>query len=484
MSAAEPALRPALDRQALVAALAEEAGFFGVAERLDVGLPRALTWLQVLWGAGESHLPIGLVHDLGHILLQGARVRFASGRDLARWPVDEQPERLAYEDAVLGQWLRDPSVDAAQLAIAGVAEANQAAAIAHAIGLALAEPLRAADLVDGNAATLRAVHGAVLEAVEDHEAVEDLDANDAEWRAFLREQRAIAINALPRGALFQPADVWELANFDAVPSESLRLALRQLHEVRDAVCAASPGLLSHVQRRAREVPVEATAADAFPAGGFDGISQRGRFENLVRTEIGYVDVDVLPGVADAFDVRYVLGELLYYTRDDSPLLDAQRTVTVRFEGIERMRDKHAQLPLQTAVLVQGLALALHRDLCAAFGRAAVTFNLRWVQSAVGVAAADEERSLLATSLATDVAHGRVTADVITPDAPAFGATIVFSKQAAPGRVPGRTTWVRVDGATWRVTRSDGHADHIDMRSRSQWRALVDGLLLAAVGGKR
>ena len=469
--------RLTLDRQGLIAVLVESAGFFGIAESPEVGVPRALGWLLEIWGAGESHLPFVLVHDLGHVLLQGGAVRFASGLSLTDWPIEEQTARLSYEDTVLGRWLRDATVDAAQLAIAGVAEVNRQAALAHALVLALAEPLRVADeLLDGNAASLRAVHGAILDALATH-------GIDVEWRAFVRTQLAMALAVLPTGALFTPADLWELAHFDAVPSESLRLALRQLHEVRDAVEAPSPGLLGHVQRRAREVVVEDTTADAFPAGGFDGISQRGRFENLVRTEIGYVDVDVLPGVADAFDIRYVLGELLYYTRDDSPLLDAHRKVTLRFDGIDRMRDKHAELPLQTAVLVQGLGLALHRDLCAAFGRPAVTLDLRWTRDGASLAA-DEECSLLATSLGTDVAHGRVTAEVVASNAVQTGVLIVFSNQAAPSRLAPRMSWVRVDSTHWQISVSGEPMESVDMRTPSGWRALVDRLLLAAVATKR
>ena len=466
-----------LDRDGLIRVLVESAGFVGVAAP-EAAIPRALGWLTTIWGAGESHLPFTLVHDLGHVLLEGGGVRFASGQSLADWPIEEQAARLAYEDGVLGRWLRDATVDAAQMALAGVAEANRPAAVAHAIGLALAEPLRAVeDLFEGNPAALRGVRDAIVDAIE-------IANPDAEWRDFVGAQHALAVAAVPPGPLFSLADLWELAHFEAVPSESLRLALRQLHEVRDAVEPPSPGLLGHVQRRAREVPVEQTTADSFPAGGFDGISQRGRFENLVRTEIGYVDVEVLPGVADAFDIRYVLGELLYYTRDDSPLLDAQRQVTVRFDGIDRLRDKHAELPLQTAVLVQGVALALHRDLCAAFGRQAVSVDLRWLETPLS-AAADEERSLLATSLAADLAHGRATAEVIeSPLGASTGPRIVFSTQAAPGRLGPRTTWVRVDEPTWSIAAAGADIEPVDMRLTSGWRALVDRLLLAAVAAKR
>lgn len=465
-----------LDRAELIEHLVADAAWIGVAEADGQGISRALEWLWICWGAGESHLSLALVHDLGHLLLRGRSVLFTSGRDLARWPAHEQAARLAYEDGVLGRWLRDPSVDAAHLALAGVAPGDRDAAIAHAICLALAEPLRRADaLVEGNAAFLRSGRNAALERLAQDVVI------DPDWSAFVAEQRQHALAQLTDERVYQPADLWELAHFSAVPSESSRLALRQLHEMRDAVPAPDGGLLGHVKRRAQEVPVEDDTAAEFPAGGFDGISQKGRFENLVRTEIGYVEADVLPGVADAFDIRYVLGELLYYTRDESPLLDAHREVTVRIDQPDRMRDKIAALPLQTLVMIEGLALALHRDLCQIFGRHAVTLHLRWsCHDTADRAVAQEELGLVGISLAEDLAHGRASAEITAPESD-DGQAIVFSMRAAPSRRGRRTTWVRVEGATWTISPPGGDPRPVALDDAGGIRALVDALLFAAVG---
>jgi hypothetical protein len=436
------------------------------------GLERALGWLIQLWGAGESHLPLALVHDLGHLLANGRAVRFASGQRLAQWPANEQAERLHYEDAVLGQWLRDPSLDAAHLAVSGLAEAHQDAAIAHGIGLVLAEPLRDAEIWEGNAAFLRSVRGLVLE--------QRAEPLDPDWQAFTRKQRANALAHLPTGRLFEPADIWEMAHFAAVPSESLRLALRQLHARRDGVPLPGAGLLGQVKQRARQVPVESDEADIFPAGGFDGISQRGRFENLVRTEIGYVDTEVLPGVADAFDIRYVLGELLYYTRDESPLYDAHREVTVRIDHLSRLRDKHADLPVQTAVLVQALALALFRDLVAVFGRAAAAVHLRLTLSdAEDLAVVDEDLGLIRTSMAGAIGQGRFSVESVEVGESLPAPMVVFSPLAAPADPGRRTVWIRLNGADWGVTRPDGVSETVDMRSVEGARLCLDHVLLGA-----
>lgn len=463
------------DRGALVEWLVAEARRVGVSEADGAGLERALDWLAACWGAGESHLPLAIVHDLGHLLLRGHAVRFASSRDLSAWDPAEQALRLDYEDNVLGRWLRDPTVDAAHLALAGVQAADRDAAVTHAITLALAERLRPAELVEGNPAMLRTTRRQVLE----RGALDE--PTDPDWHAFISEQRARAVAQVSDERLFQPADLWEIAHFSALPSASLRLALRQLHKIRDAVPAPDGGLLAQVQRRAREVPVDDQTAAEFPAGGFDGISQKGRFENLVRSEIGYVDTEVLPGVADAFDIRFVLGELLFYTRDESPLLDAHRAVTVCFDQPAHLRVKLARLPVQILVLAQGLALALYRDLCQMFGRRAVSVHLRWrCHDGADQAVAQEEAGLLSTSLAEDIAHGRVSVEIIEPG-PLDGHVIMLSPRAAPGRQGRRTTWLRIDAPVWQVTGPRGGQIAHDMGAPDGLRATVDSLLHAAVG---
>src|SRR5690606_34302438 len=119
--------------------------------------------------------------------------------------------------------------------------------------------------------------------------------------------------------------LWELRHLAALPSASTRLALRELHAASAAIGPVSASLALLVRRRAQEVAVDDEQASHYPAGGFDALSTRGRFENLVRSEVAYVGEgrDQL-GSIDLFDVRYAGGELLFYTRDESPLFDQRR----------------------------------------------------------------------------------------------------------------------------------------------------------------
>ena len=422
----------------------------GCAEPLAESLPASARWLLARWGAGDDHLPLHLVHDLGHLLLRGRDFRFASTGSLARWSDDARPGRLAYEDKVLGRWALDPTVLDAHVAIAGMGAARRDDAVAHAVGLALAGPLlAAADLARGNAAHLRAWLGELPAVAADDPAAIHARVGD-EWRAWAEAQHAAAVRALPPGRLFRAEDLWEIAHLAELPSESARLALRTILGLAARIGPVSPSAAMSLRRRAREVPVDAEEADQYPAGGFDALSTRGTFENLVRSEVAYVgEGSVERGGVDLFDVRFAENELLFYTRDESPLLDARRDLTVVLHRPAAQRQKHPSLEAQTLVLTEALALALQGDLLRVFGPSGSRCALVWLAERPGdLDAAEEERALLSLPLAAEVAHRRVTLQVArTWEEVPLAGRVVCSPLAEDDAVA-RAAWVRVDEARW------------------------------------
>jgi hypothetical protein len=115
----------------------------------------------------------------------------------------------------------------------------------------------------------------------------------------------------------------------------LRFAEGGLHTVAARIGPVPASVALSLRRRAREVPVDAEESDHYPAGGFDAISTRGSFENLVRTEVAYVGEGCAePGGVDLFDVRFVEGELLFYTRDESPLLSLALSAEMAHRRVE------------------------------------------------------------------------------------------------------------------------------------------------------
>jgi len=434
----------------------------GCADPLVDSLPSSVRWLLERWGAGDDHLPLHLVHDLGHLLLRGRDFRFASTGSLARRADGARAERLAYEDKVLGRWALDPTVLDAHVAIAGMPPARRDAAVAHAVGLALAGPLLAAeDVARGNAAHLRAWLAELPAVAADEPDVIHGKVSD-EWRAWAAGQHAACVRALPPGRLFRAEDLWEIAHLPELPSESARLALRTILGLTARVGPVSPSVALSLRHKAREVPVEAEEADQYPAGGFDAISTRGTFENLVRSEVAYVgEGSTERGGVDLFDVRFAENELLFYTRDESPLLDARRDLTVVLHRPAAQRHKHPSLEAQTLVLTEALALALQGDLLRVFGPAGSRCTIVWLVERPGdLDVAEQERALLSLPLAAEIAHRRVVLAVARSweEVPLAGR-VVCSPLAEDDAVP-RAAWVRVDEARWalgelRVEVSDG-----------------------------
>lgn len=433
-----------LRRADSVTALCAAAYTFGAQVPIDEAAPRALGWLRRLWAEGADHLPFVFVHDLGFLLLHGARFRLRSTQDLGAWPEEERAGRLAYEDQALGRWLLDERVLQASAAINGLAAELRDAAIAYALRLALEAPLRGADLLIGNAAFLRELEAEIVEGLR------AAAPPDEAWRRFAFEIRDTAIEALPRGPLFSLADLWELERFAALPLESTRLALRALQAVRDALPPVHVAIAGRLKRLAQEIPVEDKDSDHFPAGGFDALSSQGRMENLVRSEVAYVDTEIGGGL-DLFDLRYVLGELLYYTRDDSPLLEARRVFTFVIDQPARLRHKHKGLPAQTLTLVEGVLLRLERDLSDIFGARAVETRWLWrAQTSEDEAAAAEEEALLRQLLASALAHRRVRLSRLDPEtAWPSGRCLIFSPMPPPPKKDRpEGVWMRVGDLAW------------------------------------
>jgi hypothetical protein len=282
------------------------------------------------------------------------------------------------------------------------------------------------------------------------------------------------VKRLGTGRVFGHEDLWEIAHLPALPSESARLALRELHAAVSRVGPVSPSVALPLRRHAHDVHVADKDSDRYPAGGFDAISTRGTFENLVRSEVAYVgEGRDGSSTIDMFDVRFVETELLFYTRDESPLLDARRDATVAIDRPAEQRYKTAALPAQTLVMVQGLVMALQADLLRVFGPSGSRLRIVWrCESRDDVEAADQERALLAFTLGAEIAHQRVElVRARTWDELSEPARVVFSPCAADATV-GDAAWVRVGGESWRL----GETTYELASEPTAMRALADRLL--------
>ncbi len=173
----------------------------GHGESVEESLRPSLLWLRHQWALGNDHLPLDLVHDLGWLLLHGRDFRFASDQKMEAWSAEERAFRLAYGVRLLGRWALDSSLREAHIALAGLRDALRDEAVAHAVGLALAGPLRDLELnALGNAAHLKE-----LEKLE--EALQAQRPPDPQWLEWALTLRAAQLEKLIARRLFQEEDI-------------------------------------------------------------------------------------------------------------------------------------------------------------------------------------------------------------------------------------------------------------------------------------
>jgi hypothetical protein len=177
---------------------------------------------------------------------------------------------------------------------------------------------------------------------------------------------------------------------------------------------------------------------------------------------------------DLFDVRFVEGELLYYTRDESPLLERRRQLVVHLDEVERLRHKLRELPSQTIVLVEAVVLQAFADLQVAFGPHVVGLSIAVSGDTDAVA---EEQGLLRTSLHAELAHRR--AALVDVEHLPLPGRVTFSPRPPPATRPAlrrRGLWVRVGSARWDL---HSGAEVMSLDPATSLRALVDRLLAMA-----
>jgi len=144
----------------------------------------------------------------------------------------------------------------------------------------------------------------------------------------------------------------------------------------------------------------------YPAGGFSAITPGGSnasIENLVTSELVYMEdgADV-----DIFTLRYVEGELLYYTRDDSVFRRHRHVIGIALGAdLDDARVKDRELPWQRLVLAFGLLVAAIRWLTEQLGDQALTIHVAFPPNLLA-----EERQIFSLLLEGEIARGTVVVD--------------------------------------------------------------------------
>ncbi|MBX2799975.1 MAG: hypothetical protein KTR31_20005 [Myxococcales bacterium] len=198
---------------------------------------------------------------------------------------------------------------------------------------------------------------------------------------------------------FGRSDVHLVEHLSTLATRAQRVAVRQVLEASESVGEGLPRTV-RPRRRSGLATSHLKEEDRYPAGGFSALTTAGSPENLVASELVYMeDGDEI----DLFDVRFAEGELLYYTRDESAHLRQRRNVHVALAAdLVHSRVKDPDVPWQRLVIVLGILQATVQRLVEWLARAELVV---WMHP-IG-AGLSEEADLLELVLKTWVDIGVV-----------------------------------------------------------------------------
>jgi len=339
--------------------------------------------------------PPGVIADVA-MLLGGAR------------PVVEPPhggdEALkialrAYDDDVLGRLVQTPRFDDVLAAYAHLPVPQRPQAIALVVG-ALCE--RAGFVgISVSPATLRR---ALARPREERESTGRAELRGgASVGRLAGAYRQLARGARQSRALVDDREVFAIDHLAVLGTFARRMAADHIAAAAQALAGTLPRRLpaNRQHRGARDTLL--AADDTYPAGGFTAITPGGssaNIENLVSSELVYMEDHQ---EVDLFTLRYVEGELLFYTRDESVFRRHRHLITILLGAdLDDARVKDPNVPWQRLVLGLGLIVAAIRWLIDQLGHEALSVRLSFPLRGLAL-----ERELVALLLEGEITSGTV-----------------------------------------------------------------------------
>jgi hypothetical protein len=340
--------------------------------------------------------PPGVVADIA-TLLTGARpvTRAAdAGGEALRAAL------RAYDDDVLVRLRGATRFDDVLAAYAHAAPADRPAAAALVVG-AVCERARFAGVAVSPAALRRALARLRNESGATARAFPDDDP--------MAQRLSDAYHRLARGArqcraLIDDREVFAVDHLGVLRDLGGRMTAAHIGAAAAAIAQRLPRRLP-ARRDLRGLRETRLGDDSlYPAGGFASITPggatTGNIENLVVSELVYMEDDE---PIDVFALRYVEGELLHYTRDDSVLRRHRHVIGIALGAdLDDARVKDRELPWQRLILALGLLVAAIRWLVEQLGDQALTVHLAFPPGALA-----EERQILSLLLEGEIARGTV-----------------------------------------------------------------------------
>ncbi|MBL8923631.1 MAG: hypothetical protein JNJ54_32550 [Myxococcaceae bacterium] len=316
------------------------------------------------------HAPT-LVLDLA-VLLQGERLSPVH-------PTVSQPVRealRAYEDHVLARLTADRRWTRVAEGVVAAPKELKATAVA----MVVTQVLTRLGVEGGTGVSQAVVRRLATSPVSELLDQGRLALEDPELAARIAEGFHVLARAARRTReVLSDAEVFVVENIASLKSLGARVALTQLATAAQLVEERLPARLRGHVFEDGDAPTSLEEDSAYPVGGFSSIATVGSLENLVTSELIYMD-DEGASRPDLFDVRFVEGELLYYARDESVAVRKRRRVVFVFDPtLSGARVLDPRAGFQRLVWLLGAVTALVRKMADWFDTEALTFELVFVR---------------------------------------------------------------------------------------------------------
>lgn len=324
----------------------------------------ALSVYRQLLAGGCYHLPFFLVVDLLMVLEKGYDVQFRSDFDYEN--AGDRKLLMRYERECLGRILQSPEIGVA-IEIAGTSQVSR-----QVTERLLAQVVRS---IESFYPKVYLLNPGLL---RDYQFPDQWQVND-DFSNEIEGHLERFIGALGAGinwsGLLYDEDIFELSHLEVLNSDHLRVGCRQILEVSRLLGKSDPVSLDIASH---EDGADTAYLDEthYPTGGLAGLTNRGSFENLLTSELVYLD----EGTKDVslFELRYAEGELLYYMRDSGNLRRKRRSVHFIIDVGIVFENKASGYDWQYSVLLQGICLRLLHDLFQIFETDALRFHFHYI----------------------------------------------------------------------------------------------------------
>ena len=323
-------------------------------------------WLRAVARRHPLAVPPMLTIDLGTLLVDGPR-------PLSPPEVGSQDDlrsiASAYAEHVVGRLRAEPALLAVTDA---VADAKDKATAVQVIVSRVASALLSEDMGTDLGLARRQIGQPNDELLQ---AAREGLAAPAVRTAIAAQLKAMIRAAKRQTSLLRPVDAFIVRHLDALESPSDQLAFAQIADAAAALARWVPRRV-RARRTARgDAPTRVGDDSAYPVGGYSALATNGPIENLVSSELAYLEPHA---DLDLFDLRYVFGELLKYTRDESLWTRPRRRIDfVLTKTVLDMRVKVPTLPFQNHVMAQGAVVICVERLLEWLSASSLTLNV-WV----------------------------------------------------------------------------------------------------------